>query len=53
MIRILIADDHIVVRKGLRQILAEEFTDAYIEDVPRCRRGDKKSDKGKMGCGNI
>ncbi len=34
MIRILIADDHIVVRKGLRQILAEEFTDAFIEDVP-------------------
>ncbi|MBL0356056.1 MAG: response regulator transcription factor [Chitinophagaceae bacterium] len=34
MIRILIADDHIVVRKGLRQILAEEFTDAYIVDVP-------------------
>lgn len=33
MIRILIADDHIVVRKGLRQILAEEFTDAHIEDV--------------------
>jgi DNA-binding NarL/FixJ family response regulator len=34
MIRILIADDHTVVRKGLRQILAEEFTDAFIEDVP-------------------
>lgn len=34
MIRILIADDHMVVRKGLRQILAEEFTDAHIEDVP-------------------
>ncbi len=34
MIRILIADDHTVVRKGLRQILAEEFTDAYIDDVP-------------------
>ena len=33
MIRILIADDHTVVRKGLRQILAEEFTDAHIEDV--------------------
>lgn len=33
MIRILIADDHIVVRKGLRQILAEEFTDAVIEEV--------------------
>jgi two-component system, NarL family, invasion response regulator UvrY len=34
MTRILIADDHIVVRKGLRQILAEEFTDALIEEVP-------------------
>ncbi len=34
MIRILIADDHTVVRKGLRQILAEEFTDAIIAEVP-------------------
>ena len=33
MIRILIADDHTIVRKGLRQILAEEFTDAMIEEV--------------------
>lgn len=33
MIRILIADDHTIVRKGLRQILAEEFTDAYIQEV--------------------
>ena len=33
MIRILIADDHTIVRKGLRQILAEEFTDAIIEEV--------------------
>jgi two-component system invasion response regulator UvrY len=33
MIRVLIADDHIVVRKGLRQILAEEFHDALIEEV--------------------
>lgn len=33
MIRILIADDHTIVRKGLRQILAEEFTDAVIEEV--------------------
>lgn len=33
MIRILIADDHIVVRKGLRQILTEGFPDALIEDV--------------------
>lgn len=33
MIRILIADDHIIVRKGLRQILLEEFPSAIIEEV--------------------
>lgn len=34
MLRILIADDHTVVRKGLQQILLEEFPNAHIEDVP-------------------
>ena len=34
MIRILIADDHSVVRKGLRQILLEGFPNAIIEEVP-------------------
>lgn len=33
MIKILIADDHTVVRKGLRQILLEGFPAAYIEEV--------------------
>src|SRR6185436_7902905 len=33
MIHILIADDHIVVRKGLKQILMEEFADANIEEA--------------------
>lgn len=33
MIRILIADDHSVVRKGLRQILLEGFPNAQIEEV--------------------
>lgn len=33
MVRILIADDHIVVRKGLRQILMESFPGSLIEDV--------------------
>lgn len=47
MIRILIADDHIVVRKGLRQILAEEFTDAHIEDVPDAEELIKKVIKEK------
>ncbi len=47
MIRILIADDHTVVRKGLRQILAEEFTDAYIEDVADAEEVIKKVIKEK------
>lgn len=33
MLRILIADDHTVVRKGLIQILQEEFSNAIIEEV--------------------
>jgi DNA-binding NarL/FixJ family response regulator len=33
MLRILIADDHTVVRKGLIQILLEEFSNAVIEEV--------------------
>src|SRR5579862_75673 len=33
MLRILIADDHAVVRKGLRQILVEEFLAADIVEV--------------------
>ncbi len=33
MIRILIADDHSIVRKGIHQILIEGFTDAKIEEV--------------------
>jgi len=33
MLRILIADDHVVVRKGLRQILTEEFLAAHIGEA--------------------
>jgi two-component system, NarL family, invasion response regulator UvrY len=33
MMRMLIADDHSVVRKGLRQILLEEFPSAQIDEV--------------------
>ncbi|HMH22844.1 MAG TPA: response regulator transcription factor [Puia sp.] len=33
MIQILIADDHAVVRKGLTQILLDEFSSALIEEV--------------------
>jgi len=33
MLRILIADDHTVVRRGLKQILLDEFRSAEIEEV--------------------
>ena len=33
MIRILIADDHAIVRKGLRQIIMEEFPSANVEEA--------------------
>ncbi len=33
MIRILIADDHAIVRKGLRQIILEEFPSAKVEEA--------------------
>ncbi len=33
MLRILIADDHSVVRKGLKQILLDEFPSAIIDEV--------------------
>lgn len=33
MTRILLADDHVVVRQGLRQILSEHFTGALFEDA--------------------
>ena len=40
--RILIADDHLVVRRGLKQILLEEFPNAEIEDVPDAEEMIKK-----------
>jgi DNA-binding NarL/FixJ family response regulator len=33
MIRILIADDHAIVRRGLKQLLLEEYPTAIIEEV--------------------
>jgi DNA-binding NarL/FixJ family response regulator len=33
MLRLLIADDHEVVRRGLKQILQDHFTGAFIEEV--------------------
>lgn len=40
--RILIADDHSVVRKGLKQILLEGFPTATIEEVPDAEEMIKK-----------
>jgi two-component system, NarL family, invasion response regulator UvrY len=36
MLRILIADDHEIVRRGLKQILLEGFSFAYIEEAGDC-----------------
>ncbi|MEP7231865.1 MAG: response regulator transcription factor [Ginsengibacter sp.] len=33
MLRILIADDHAIIRKGLKQILVEEYPTAFIDEV--------------------
>jgi two-component system, NarL family, invasion response regulator UvrY len=33
MLRILIADDHAIVRKGLKQLLLEEYPSAFIEET--------------------
>ena len=33
MIRILIADDHAIVRRGLSEILLEEYPSAFVEEV--------------------
>lgn len=42
MLRFLIADDHTVVRKGLRQILQDEFPTAEIDEVPNAEELIKK-----------
>src|SRR6218665_2311289 len=42
MIRVLIADDHSVARRGLKQILLEGFPNAYIEEVPDAEELVKK-----------
>ncbi len=42
MIRILIADDHSVVRQGLERILIKEFPSAFIEQVPDGERMIKR-----------
>ena len=46
MMQILIADDHAVVRKGLSQILLEEFSTAVIEEVDNSEDLIKKAMKG-------
>ncbi len=36
MLRILLADDHAILRSGLRRIVAEAFPDATIEEADSC-----------------
>jgi two-component system invasion response regulator UvrY len=46
--RILIADDHAIVRKGIRQLLVEEYPSARIEEV-----GDSESLVAKTNAENF
>jgi len=43
MVQILIADEHSVVRKGLMQILLDEFSNAHIEEVENAEELIQKS----------
>lgn len=47
MIRILIADDHAIVRKGLKQLLLEEYPSATIEEVSDAETLIKKTIMGE------
>jgi len=47
MLRILIADDHTVVRKGLKHILLEEFPAAEVDEVPDAGEMIKKIMNGR------
>jgi two-component system invasion response regulator UvrY len=42
MLRILIADDHAIIRKGLKQILLEEYPSAIMEEVTDAEGAMKK-----------
>jgi len=45
--RVIIADDHAVIRKGLRQILIDEFPNAVIEEVSDAESAINKTFTGK------
>jgi two-component system, NarL family, invasion response regulator UvrY len=43
MLKILVADDHAIIRKGLRQILLEEYPAAFIEEAEDAEEAIKKT----------
>ena len=47
MLRILIADDHAVIRKGLKHLLMEEYPSAFIDEVENAEEVFKKVIKNK------
>ncbi len=47
MLKILIADDHSLIRKGLKQILLEEYPSAFIEEVGDAESVFKKAISSK------
>ncbi len=47
MLRILIVDDHAIIRKGLRLILLQEYPSAFIDEVNDAEEAIKKTIKEK------
>lgn len=47
MIRILIADDHAIVRKGVRQLIFEEYSDAFFGEAGDADELMEKLERGK------
>ena len=45
-LRFLIADDHVIVRRGLKRILIEEFPAAFIEEAKDADMAIEKSEAG-------
>jgi two-component system, NarL family, invasion response regulator UvrY len=43
MLRVLIADDHAIVRKGLKQLILEEYPSAQVEEVGDAEKLIKKT----------
>ena len=49
-IRVLIVDDHGIVRRGLKALLADEFRGAVFGEASNARQAVEQDDRGKRSC---